>query len=45
MAKLTDGVTYSQIKRISDWQLTEESQRSALALVVNAMCQLGTTKI
>lgn len=45
MAKLTGGVTYNQIKRISDWQLTEENQRSALALVVNAMCQLGTTKI
>ena len=45
MARLTDGVTYNQIKRISDWQLTEENQRSALAQVVNAMCQLGTTKV
>ena len=45
MAKLTEGVSYSQIKRISDWHLTEDNQRAALAQVVNAMCQLGTAKI
>lgn len=40
MAQLTEGVTYRQIKRITDWQLTEENQRSALALVVNAIANL-----
>jgi len=25
MAQLTDGVTYNQIKRVSDWQLSEEA--------------------
>ena len=31
MARLTDGVSYHQIKRITDWQLSEEAQRQALA--------------
>ncbi|MCH8291595.1 Tn3 family transposase [Candidatus Poribacteria bacterium] len=31
MAQLTQEVTYRQIKRITDWQLTEETQRRALA--------------
>jgi len=44
MAQLTPGITYRQIKRITDWQLTEETQRSALALVVNAIANLDTTK-
>jgi len=44
MSRLTAGVSYKQIKRISDWQLTEESQRLALADVVGAMCRLGTTQ-
>ncbi len=45
MAKLTEGVSYSQIKRISDWHLTEDNQRAALAQVVNAMSQLGAAKV
>ena len=44
MAQLTSGVTYQQIKRITDWQLTEETQRSALAVVVNAIAKLSITK-
>jgi len=43
MARLTDGISYSQIKRVSDWQLTEDSQRSALADVVRAISTLGTS--
>ena len=44
MAQLTQEVTYRQIKRITDWQLTEETQRSALAIVVNAIANLDMTK-
>jgi hypothetical protein len=44
MAQLIPSVTYRQIKRITDWQLTEETQRSALALVVNAIANLDTSK-
>jgi len=44
MAKLTPGVAYQQIKRITDWQLTQETQRSALAIVVNAIAHLSITQ-
>jgi hypothetical protein len=44
MAQLTEGITYGQIKHITDWQLTEEAQRQALALVVNAISQLDVTQ-
>ena len=44
MAQLTPGVTYQQIKRITDWQLTQETQRSALAIVVNAIANLSITR-
>jgi hypothetical protein len=37
MAQLTSNVTYEQLKRIGDWHLTEESQRSALADLVSAI--------
>ena len=43
MAKLTDGISYSQIKRVTDWQLSEENQRSALADVVRAISSLGSS--
>ena len=42
MAQLIPDVTYEQLKRIGDWQLTEESQRSALADLVNAIAGLDT---
>ena len=45
MAQLTPGVTYRQITRITDWQLTKETQRDALALVVNAIATLDTSKV
>ncbi len=44
MARLTEGVTYHQIKRIADWQLSEESQRQALAQLVNAISSLDVTR-
>ena len=43
MAQLTSDVTYEQLKRIGDWQLTEDAQRSALAELVNAIADLDTS--
>jgi TnpA family transposase len=43
MAQLTPDVTYEQLKRIADWQLTEEAQRSALAELVGAITALDTS--
>lgn len=44
MAQLTEGITYGQIKQLTDWQLTEDAQRQALAQVVNAISQLDITQ-
>lgn len=44
MARLTEGVSYEQIRRITDWQLTEEAQRTVLAVIVNALTGLGVSK-
>ena len=38
------GVTYDQIKDVTDWQMSEESQQQALAEVVNAISQLDITQ-
>lgn len=43
MAQLTPGVSYKQLKRISDWQMTQETQRAALAILVHALSQIDTT--
>jgi TnpA family transposase len=43
MAQLTQGVSYKQLKRVSDWQMTEETQRAALAALVQAISRLDTT--
>ena len=43
MAQITQGVTYKQLKRVSDWQMTEEAQRAALAALVHAISRLDTT--
>lgn len=45
MSQLTEGITYRQIKHITDWQLTEEAQRQALAQVVKAIHQLDVTQV
>ena len=42
MAQMTSGLSYEQIKRVADWQLTPEAQRSALAVLVNAISSLDT---
>ena len=44
MARLTEGVTYTQIKQITDWQLTEEAQKQALAQLVKAISRLDVTQ-
>ena len=43
MAQLTSDVSYWQLKRVTDWQLTEETQRAALAELVNAIAGLDTS--
>ncbi|MHB8903349.1 MAG: Tn3 family transposase, partial [Thermoguttaceae bacterium] len=43
MAQITHGVGYKQLKRVSDWQMTEEAQRAALAALVHAISRLDTT--
>jgi TnpA family transposase len=44
MARLMNGVSYKQIQRITDWQLTEEAHRFALAKIVNAIGDLEISK-
>lgn len=44
MARLTQGVTYEQIRNITDWQLTEDAQRLSLASIVNAISKLDISK-
>ena len=34
MEKVAPDIPYEQLKRISDWRLTEDNQRAALATVV-----------
>jgi len=45
MARLTRGTSYEQIRRITDWQLTPENQKTALSIVVNAITALDTSRI
>ena len=43
MAQLTPDISYKQLKRVSDWKLTEEAQRQALADLVGAISRLDAT--
>jgi TnpA family transposase len=43
MAQLTSDVTYEQLKRVSDWHITAEAQRAALAVLVKAIADLDTS--
>lgn len=45
MARLTPGISYGQIKHVTDWYLTEESQRNALSEMVSAISNLDITKV
>lgn len=44
MAQLVSDVSYRRIKNITDWMLNDETQRAALALVVNAISHLDITQ-
>ena len=43
MAQLVSGIAYKQLKRVSDWQMTEETQRAALVELVSAISGLETS--
>jgi hypothetical protein len=44
MSRITEGISYHSMKHITDWHMHEETQRAALALVVNAISHLDITK-
>jgi TnpA family transposase len=44
MSQIIEGISYKEICRITDWQLTNDAMRVALSWVVNAMSKLGITK-
>lgn len=43
MSQMTEGITYEAMRRITDWQLTDEALRMALSWVVNALSKLNIT--
>jgi len=45
MSRLAGDISYTQIKWVTDWLLTEEAQRQALAEVVNAISRLDISHI
>jgi len=45
MARCTPGVSYGQIKHVTDWYFTEEAQRNALVEMVSAISNLDITKV
>ncbi len=44
MSRITEGISYHRMKHITDWHMHEETQRGALAQVVNAISYLDITK-
>ena len=44
MSRITEGISYHRMKHITDWHMHEETQRGALAQVVNAISFLDITK-
>ena len=44
MSRLIQDVSYNQIKIVTDWQLTDEAQRGALAKIVNAITALEVSE-
>ncbi len=43
METLTVGLSYQQLKRVSDWQITPESQRQSLATLVSGISSLDVS--
>ncbi len=44
MAQIITGMSYQQIKRMFDWQLTDDAQREALADIVNGIGGIEATR-
>ena len=44
MSQLIEGISYKQLKQVSDWQMSEETQRSALAELVQMIAGLDTAR-
>lgn len=44
MSQLIEGISYKEICRITDWQLTNDAMRVSLSWIVNAMSKLDVTK-
>ncbi len=44
MSKLVQNISYSKIRSISDWQLTEDAIRTALSWIVNAISKLAISQ-
>lgn len=44
MSQLVTDISYRQLKNITDWQLTDDAQRTALAWIVNAISKLTISK-
>ena len=44
MSQLVNEVSYEDMKKITDWQLTDDAQRKALSWIVNAISRLSVSK-
>jgi TnpA family transposase len=44
MSKLVQNISYSKIRSITDWQLTEDALRTSLSWVVNAISKLEISR-
>mgnify|MGYP006278963325 CR=1 FL=1 len=44
MSRITPGISYEQIRQVSDWYLTEENLRSVLVALVKAISDLDVTR-
>ena len=44
MEKITQGISYKQLKKINDWQFNEDNQRVALATIVHGISRLDAPR-
>jgi TnpA family transposase len=44
MSKLTQGVSYTKLRSITDWQLTEDAVRIGISWIINAISKLDISK-
>ena len=45
MPQIIPGINYHQIKHMFDWQMTDEANNLALALIVNGIGGIEVTKV